>query len=323
MKIVLKATLAEGQAGLLDEALTTPWEIEIWNSADGLKAYGEMVATADAVVSMLWNAGSPPAPKLKLLQLPGAGHDAIEFASVPEGAAVCNCFEHEIGVAEFVIAAVLMRLTRIAEMDRHLRLGDWSDSLLTDGPMHAELHGRTVGIIGYGHIARALAERLGPFGARVLACTRTPEKADDLADAVHGMERLDWMLELSDVVVVTCPLSEETRGLIDATALARMKEGAILVNVARGPIVDEEALYRALVERRIAAAVIDTWYSYPKRGEARVNPSRLPFHELDNVVMTPHAASWTEGLLPRRYRFIAANLDRLARREALENVILP
>jgi len=101
-----------------------------------------------------------------------------------------------------------------------------------------------------------------------------------------------------------------------------MREDALLINVSRGLLIDEAALYHALKERRIAGAVIDVWYHYPEQG-TRFGPRPVtqPFEELDNIVMTPHASAWTTGLLPRRNRAIATNLNRLARREPLLNVV--
>jgi phosphoglycerate dehydrogenase-like enzyme len=100
-----------------------------------------------------------------------------------------------------------------------------------------------------------------------------------------------------------------------------MKPTAVIINVARGTLIDEKALFEACRKRTIGGAVIDTWYRYPRQGVLCGEPSAYPFRELDNVIMTPHASGWTEGLLPRRCRFIAANLDRLARNEPLLNVV--
>jgi phosphoglycerate dehydrogenase-like enzyme len=118
------------------------------------------------------------------------------------------------------------------------------------------------------------------------------------------------------------PLNDETRGLIDARRLALCKAELVIINVARAAVLDEEALYTALRERRIAGAVLDVWYSYPTGDHPAARPSRFPFHELSNVIMTPHCSAWTDGLIERRWGFIAANLDRLARGEPLQNVVL-
>ena len=109
--------------------------------------------------------------------------------------------------------------------------------------------------------------------------------------------------------------------MIGTQQLARMKPSAVIINVARGALIDERALFEACREKRIGGAVIDTWFKYPVEGHEVAEPSSLPFRELENVVMTPHASGWTEGLRPRRCKMIAGNLDRLARGEPLINVV--
>jgi phosphoglycerate dehydrogenase-like enzyme len=136
-----------------------------------------------------------------------------------------------------------------------------------------------------------------------------------------GPERLDEFLGRSDFVVIACSLTAETHGLIDRARLARMKPTAVLINVSRGSIVVEDALYQALRSKVIGGAVIDAWYQYPTRDDLTIRPSRYPFHELDNVYMTPHSSAWTLGMVERRWSTIANNLDRLVRGEPLVNVV--
>ena len=190
-----------------------------------------------------------------------------------------------------------------------------------DGPVHGELFGGTVGIVGYGHIGREVARRARAFGMRVVAATRTP-RDDDLVDEMMGLDRLGDLLGTADFVVLAVPLVPATRGLLGAAEFAAMKDGGVLINVGRGAVVDEDALYAALRDRAIGGAAIDVWYRYPDHpGEQPVMPSRHPFQDLDNVYMTPHASGWTDGLLARRARAIAANLDRFARGEPLLNLL--
>ena len=120
--------------------------------------------------------------------------------------------------------------------------------------------------------------------------------------------------------LITLPATVATRGLLGTAQLALMKPTAVLVNVARAEIVDEQALYRALAERAIAAAALDVWYRYPTDATP-TPPARQPFHELPNVLMTPHVSGWTEGMLAARARLIADNIRRISRGEPPENLI--
>jgi phosphoglycerate dehydrogenase-like enzyme len=319
VRLLIKHIDDDGRLRFIPQFLDTPWEIEVVDPEDRA-SFERALSRADAMVSMNWSWDAPAASRLKLLQLPGAGIDAIDFAKVPAGVSVCNCFEHEIGIAEYVLGAMLEWTIDIRGMDRRLRQADWTGSYLC-GPVHGELFGKTLGIVGFGRIGREVARRAQAFGMRVLVCTRTP-RSDALAERIDGMEALHPMLGESDFVVVTAPLTERTRGLFDAAAFAAMRANVVLINVSRGALIEETALYNALEGRRIAGAVLDVWYSYPEQGQTHgPRPCTLPFEKLDNIVMTPHASAWTDGLLPRRNRAMAANLNRLARAEPLINVV--
>jgi phosphoglycerate dehydrogenase-like enzyme len=320
VRLLIKKIDNDGRLSLLPQFLDTPWEIEVVDPED-LTALDHALARADAMVSMSWNWQLLSASRLKLLQLPGAGTDEIDFTRLPPGTAVCNCYEHEIGIAEYVLGTMLEWTIGARRMDSEFRLGTWAGSYL-NGPRHGELFGKTLGIVGYGRIGREIAKRAKSFGMRVIACTRSAGPDAALADRVDGMDRFNDLLAEADFIAVTAPLNEQTRGLFDQPAFAAMRRTAVIINVARGPIIDEHALYQALAERRIAGAVIDVWYQYPPQGQRLgPRPSAFPFHELDNVLMTPHASAWTDGLLPRRNRAVATNLNRLARGETLINVV--
>lgn len=319
MRLLIKKIDDDGRLSLVPKFLDTAWNIEVVDT-DDLGAFERALHHADAMVSMDWKWDLPAASHLKLIQLPGAGTDEIDFARVPARTTVCNCFEHEIGIAEYVLGALLEWTLGLRRMEAQFRQGSWAGSYLC-GPRHGELYGKTLGVVGYGRIGREVARRAQAFGMRVIACTRTP-RPDEYADRVDGMQGFDELLRDSDFIVVTPPLNEQTRGLFDQRALAAMRPSAVIVNVARGAIIDEGALYDALKQRRIGGAILDVWYRYPPQGQSvGPRPSSYPFQELENVLMTPHASAWTDGLLPRRNGAVAANLNRLARGEPLINVV--
>ena len=304
MLLVIKKTDDDGRLAKVPEFLTTEWSIEVVDEKNR-KQFSQRLAQADAMISMDWPASMPAAPTLKLLQLPGAGTDAIAFDAVPESASVCNVYEHETGISEYVLAAMLQWVIPLPELENTLRRGEWKGSHLF-GPVHGELFGKTLGIVGYGRIGREVAHRARAFGMNILACGRTARGGDGNVESVENMTRLDAMLGQCDFVLIALPLCDETRNII---------------NVARGALIDEEALYTACRDRQIGGAIIDTWYRYPASETEHCQPSRFPFHQLDNVIMTPHASAWTDRLAPRRNRLIAENLDRLARNEPLINVV--
>ena len=329
MNLLILDGYEEQRGTLLADRLGPGWAVTAGRRSDPPEVLASRLAVADAVVTQSWTTALPPAPRLRLLQLPGAGFEAIDFAAVPVGCAVCNVYGHEIGISEYIVAALLEREIRIARMDAALRRGEWRDGFMLGAPLHGELHGRTVGFVGYGRIAREAARRLAPFGVRVAARTRSPDPSGPGAELVAdlaGVDRLDDMLPGVDYLVVACPLSDATRGLIDARRLALLDAAAVVVNVARGPIIDEEALYAACRDGTIGGAIIDTWYRYPdpSGGPGRYClPSRYPFETLANVVMTPHASGWSAGLMERRWSVIADNLARLERGDPLRHLLRP
>jgi phosphoglycerate dehydrogenase-like enzyme len=155
----------------------------------------------------------------------------------------------------------------------------------------------------------------------VHAIRREPKgtSAEGLA-ALAGPEGLEALLRGADYVAITLALTPETRGMIGARQLALMKRSAVLINVACGEVVDEDALYEALAGGTIAGAALDVWYRYPA-GPGPTLPSRRPFHELPNVLMTPHVSGWTEGMLEARAAVIAGNIARIARGEPPVNLV--
>jgi phosphoglycerate dehydrogenase-like enzyme len=319
MKLLIKQRDAQGPLQQCVRAkLPATWRIELVD-ADDPQAFARGLFDADAIISMDWRP-APPAPKLKLLHLPGAGWDAIDFAAVPPTATVCNAYGHEVSIAEFVMATMLEMTLGVRRMDAALRRNNWS-GWWRIGPLHDFVFGKTLGIVGYGRIGVEVARRARAFGMNVIACSRTAKGADEFVSRVEDMSGFDALMRVADFVVVGLPLDETSRGLFDARALALMKPTAVIINPSRGALIDEEALYVALREKRIGGAAIDVWHQYPAPGESEGAPSRFAFHELDNIIMTPHASAWTMHQIQQRCAVITENLDRLTRGEPLLNVV--
>jgi phosphoglycerate dehydrogenase-like enzyme len=322
LNVLLLNAYSANHAERLRRSLTTKWQVTTLTEKDLGAALGAALRDADALVTTRFGSAMPQAPRLRLIQSPVAGHDRMDEAAIPSQCTVCNVHEHETGVSEYVMLAMLEWNIRLARLDAGFRAGDWTGGVAVAGHTHGELAGKTLGLVGLGRIGRAVARRATAFDMRVIAVSRTPRPNEEHVDEHGSMRDLDAMLPRCDFLAITCPLSEETCGLIDKRRLELCKPQAVIINVARARVLEEEALYVALRERIVAGAVLDVWYAYPGLRDTAARPSRFPFHELANVIMTPHASAWTDGLIERRWGFIAQNLDRFARGEPLRNVVI-
>jgi len=276
---------------------------------------------ADAIIGVKFDASLPQPAQLKLFHVPGAGYDMVDLSLLPASAAVCNCFGHEQAIAEYVMSALLARQIPLADADRRLRQGDWTYWAGAPERVHGEIAGKTVGLLGFGHIGKAVAARAKAFEMQVHVANRSPVPASALLDRAFTLDQLAAFYGSVDFVVVSIPLTNETKGIVGAAAFAAMRPDAVVINVARGPVIDEQALYDALKGGRIGGAIIDTWYRYPQPGDVATLPAQLPFHELSNVLMTPHMSGWTNGTIRRRQAVIAGNIRRRFSGETLENVV--
>jgi len=280
-------------------------------------------AQADVIVGARFHRALPVPPALRLFHVPGAGYDGVDLDALPATATVCNCFGHEQAIAEYVMAALLARHVPLAEADAELRRGDWAHRAGARERAHDEIAGKTIGLLGYGHIGKAIAARAKAFEMQVHVANRSPVAASPMVDRSFTLDALAGFWPSADFFVVSLPLTADTTGIVDARAFMAMRPAAVIVNVGRGATIDERALYDALASRRIAGAIIDTWYRYPSPDAPHPLPSALPFHDLPNIVMTPHMSGWTMGTIRRRQHTMAANIRRLAERQPLQNVVRP
>ncbi|MHB1327305.1 MAG: 2-hydroxyacid dehydrogenase [Gemmatimonadales bacterium] len=322
MKVALLGSLATAQRERLEGLVTTPIEFVPLVDETPFDAVRAGLSHARAAITMRYDRSMPEAPGLELLQVGGAGYDAVDLTHLPPGCQVCNAFGHEVPIAEYVVLAMLQWCSRFMEAERSFRIdGSWRLGGRTAGPYQDELAGKTVGILGYGHIGEALAPRAKAMDTTVMVCSRTERPLPLGVDWFGGVGQLDDFLTRIDFLIVTAALTPETTGMIGARELGLLRSTAVVINVARGQIIDEDALYASLATGQIGGAVLDAWYRYPTPDAMDVRPSRHPFHELPNVYMTPHSSAWTTGMVNRRWATIAANLDRLARGEPLLNVV--
>ena len=245
------------------------------------------------------------APRLRLIQKIGVGVNTIDLeAARRSGVAVCNMpGTNTQAVAEMTLLLMLSALRRANRLDAAARAGWHLPSAFQD---HAgEVCGRTVGLVGYGAVPGRLAPMLLAMGARVLYATRRPKP-----DAVGERVTLDALLATSDIVSLHVPLAPDTERLVDAGAIARMKPGSILVNTARGGLVDEAALVEALRSGRLGAAGLDVLETEPAT-------AGNPLFDLDNVVCSPHVAWLTRETLERSLAVAIENCRRVGAGEDL------
>jgi phosphoglycerate dehydrogenase-like enzyme len=294
-------------------------------AADGLKVDICPVADRERFralmrdAEVLWHVLEPVteevigfSPALRLIQKFGVGVNTIDLdAARARRIAVSNLpGTNSRAVAEMTLALMLAALRRIPMFDAATRAGQgWSwDPVLQDS--FGEIHGRTVGLVGYGAVPQILAPILSALGAEVLYTARAPK-----ADATGRFCALDELIVRSDIVSLHVPLTAETEGLLDAEAIAAMKPGAILVNTARGGLVDNDALTAALRDGRLRAAGLDTFAAEP------VVPDD-PLLQLDNTVLSPHIAWLTPETIDRSLEIAAGNVRRLAAGEPLVHQVV-
>ncbi len=320
MKIVFHGANASAFEPGFASLLERPHEISVVSDTAGTTAEREAIAAAEILIGVKLDATVPKPERLRLYHAPAAGTDGIDRSRLPPSIPICNAYGHEYAIAEYVMAAVLNRFIPLAAADRDLRKGEWTLWPSRPNTLRREMGDSTMGLLGFGHIGKAVAARAKAFGMHVTVANRSPVTSP-LVDQSFGLDKLPAFMASADTIVASLPLLQESRGIVGAEALAAMRPDAVIINVGRGPVINQTALYEALKDRRIGGAVIDTWYTYPTDDNPVVLPGRLPFHELDNIVMTPHMSAWTNGTVRRRQETMAENIGRLERGEPLMNVV--
>lgn len=273
------------------------------------------VAEADVIIparGKITAAVLDAAPRCRLIQQMGTGVDMVDVTAAAErGIPVANVPSNVSGTAESVAEMALLLtlgvLRNQALLAHAVRVADWQQL-----PMGRTLWQRTVGIVGVGAIGGLLAQLLRPFGCRVLGVKRSP--APSVCEQLGltwlgGMQQLPELLREAEVVVLTLPLTPETRGLMGRAELNQMPPGSYLVNISRGALVDRAALLEALASGHLAGAGLDVFWDEP------ANPADPLFQH--NVFVTPHTAGYTELMLRRASAAVAANIQRLLEGEPL------
>ena len=278
-------------------AFPTEWQVTI-AASDACAPY---LADAEAVIPehvLVDDAFLAQAPRLRFVQV-GAGYDNVDLAACTRrGVQVCNAAGlNADAVAEHVLALLLCHYKNICRHDRFMHAGGTSPLPDYRG---GELAGRTLGLVGLGHIGRAVAARAQAFGLRLLGWSYRPIQVPGVTPV-----SLPQLFTESDIVSLHMPLTDDTRQLIDAAALAQMKPTGLLINTARGGLVEEQALVHALQHGTLGGACLDVFADEPL-------PAESPLRALDNVILTPHTAGYPDGpkFHEKRSAFFAANIQR-------------
>ncbi len=292
MRVVIRTHVLAPQF----EALAARHGVEAVTAGDGEEMRREL---ADADALWAWPAFydaelvallAQHRPRLRWVQLPTMGYDPVELHGVPHGVTVTTAGDaYAPTVAEHAMTLLLALERKLPEAVRNAGRHRWDQAHATS---IGTLHDATVVVVGFGNIGHEVAKRLRGFGARVVAVTRSG-RPDPLADEVFPADRMLDAFARADAVVVAVPLNAQTRHLIDARALAALQPHALLVNIARGGIVDQAALTAALAEGKLGGAGLDVTDPEPL-------PPDDPLWALPNALITPHVAGYGGDVAPRR-----------------------
>lgn len=257
---------------------------------------------------------------VKAIQAPWAGVDTL-LGLFPHDVILCDGRGiHEIPTAEWAVAVILAVQKCLPFFIVKQSAGQWAQgqqaqqndaflpTKIKDPPAPIrDVAGTTILIVGYGSIGEAVEARLTPFGAKFLRVARTPR------DDVAGVNQLDDLLNQADIVLLTAPLTSETRGMIDAQRIGKMKQGALLVNAARGALVDTEALLQALQAKKIRAALDVT--------DPEPLPADHPLWKAPNLLLTPHVGGDSENFMARAFQLVREQVERMVKGERLMNIV--
>lgn len=308
---------------LLEDLLRAHTDV-VWHERFDEAAIIADLGTADVYVGGKFTpAMAAAAERLQLVHVAGAGTDNVAFDALDPRTKVANTFHHEKSIAEYVLSSAIMLRRGFIAQDRALRRGTWSTSVYDDAlPQPLSMNGAHIGFVGFGHIGSKSWNLL-----RGLGCTGSAVTGRGTVDATtHGLswsgdaDDLGRLMTESDVVVVSAPLNDQTRGMIGPEQFTALGNDGVLINVGRGPLVQQQALYEALERNTIRAAAIDVWYSYPGV-DGKGDPGDLPFADLPNLLMTPHSSGVTRDTFEGRVRDIADNIRRLDRGLSLARTV--
>ena len=280
------------------------------------------IIASNRVPSELLKSGS----KLKMLQTFAAGVDLIDFTAIEEQSEViiCNSHINAAEVAEYAITLLFTVAKNTIPNDRELRKGNWMYAFGGPNP-NIEIRNKTCLIVGLGNIGSEVARRLRGFDVRITAITSSgTSKWVDLVDKLAKTDEIQTLVEEADFVILSLPHTPDSEGLVNEEFISWMKSDSIIVNVSRGAIIEEEALFNALKDNKIRGAGLDVWWRYPTKWRGKGEPpTDMPFQELDNLVASPHRGGYSENTEREYFTFAGENILRFIKGEEPFNIIDP
>ena len=295
----------EAQLVRIPENPQRPYAVDFW-----------VAAMRPRILRAQW----PHLTGVKVIQAPWAGVDTLLNLFPPEVILCDGRGIHEIPTAEWAVAVILAMQKCLPFFILNQSVGKWAQgqqaqqndaslpTKIKDPPAPVrDVADTTILIVGYGSIGQAVEARLTPFGAQFLRVARTQR------EGVAGVNQLDDLLGQADIVLVTAPLTSETRGMINAQRIAKMKQGALLVNAARGPLVDTEALLHALQANKVRAALDVT--------DPEPLPADHPLWKAPNLLLTPHVGGDSENFMERAFHLVRQQVERMVRGQPLLNIV--
>jgi phosphoglycerate dehydrogenase-like enzyme len=284
-------------------------DVLVWDMEGALERAAEVrLAVMPYLTHLTVSDVSRGLDSLEAVQIQSAGFEGF-LDGLPPGVALCNAAGvHDASTAELAVTLTLASIREIPGFTAAQVDSQWLPVRL-----HRALADRRVLVLGFGNIGRAIARRLLPFEVSVTAVASRPRGGDELVDRVHGIDELASLAEQSDVLIVIVPLTESTRGLVDAALLARLPDGALVVNVARGAVVDTDALLAECASGRLQAALDVT--------DPEPLPQDHPLWRTRGVLITPHVGGATEAMRPRAMELIRRQAIAMRDGEPLLNVV--
>ena len=324
LKVLVTKSFQETDKEIIEEGVKGNCKL-IYPEEYNERCIKELVGDADILLGNLITKDIlDNAKKLKLIQIPWTGVDFLDFDLLKKyNYIICNSHSNALIVAEHAIALMFDIAKKLSYHDRMLRQGIWNRIYDNTGvsPFSSKVFNSIVSIIGYGAIGKQIRKLLSGFQIDFKIVDPIANGKGCKNTKYFSPDKLELALKDTNFVFISVPLTNKTKGMVNNQFINKMNKDSILINISRGEIINELSLYRALENKLIKGAALDTWFNYPNAKNKNVLPSiNYSFHNLNNIVLSPHRAGYIDGELPHLYDAIE-NLNNLALGKKLINKV--